>query len=269
MSLLYSERLRILLAERSVRVLRIDKGAQGGELVFSVQLDTPASLDDPATLLAAVRAWLDSQPVRRRALDIVLSDALVRYAVVPWSDLVRTPAQREQFARLILEPVLGTATDWHVRCSPAAYPQAFLACALPCELLRQIDPWPADGRSTVVRSVTPLFMQVFNDAAAFFPEEGMLVVNGPDRCMIAGWRARVWRGIRPYPVQHDAGELRALVRREQLLHGLADESQVSCADLSGDCLLESDALNGFIALSGGWAGVMARFASAAEPDAVT
>jgi hypothetical protein len=268
-SLLYSERLRILLAERSVRVLRVGPRKSGVQHAYSFRLDTPASPGDVATVLGAVRAWLEALPARRRALDLVLSDALVRYAVVPWSDLVRTPAQSEQFARLILEPVLGSATDWHVRCSPAGYRQAYLACALPCELLRQIDPWPADSRATVVRSVTPLFMQVFNDSAVSLPDEGMLIINGPDRCMIAGWRARVWQGIRPYPVQHDASELLALTRREQLMHSLADESPVSCADLSGDGLLESDALQGFVELSRGWGSVTAPSAGAVEPDAVT
>lgn len=116
-----------------------------------------------AGLLADFEAQLAGRALRKSArLRCVIGGEAVRYAVVPWSDELSSPTQRQRLAEQTYFETYGdVARGWTVCHHGATYGAAALACAIETPLL--------DGLETVARayglalaSVQPVLMHAFN-----------------------------------------------------------------------------------------------------------
>lgn len=114
-------------------------------------------------LLDVFTRELDARALRRRSeLVCVLGGPLVRYRVVPWSDALARPHQRQVLAESCFHQAYGEASrGWQVREHVLRHGAAGLACAIDAA-------WPqrladaAQARGLRLASVQPSLMQVHN-----------------------------------------------------------------------------------------------------------
>ena len=106
---------------------------------------------------------LDRLALRRGArLTCVVAGEGVRYRIVPWSDELVSPQQRQVFVRHCFTEAFGEAAhDWTVRAHPARYGAATLACAIDTAVLDRLDAL-AQARHLSLVSVQPSLTHAHN-----------------------------------------------------------------------------------------------------------
>ena len=199
MSRLFPDRLRITLAPAQIAL---------GEK--TVPCD-PALGSEPWQ--GALQA-LQTLQLPRAKVGVVLSNAFVRYALVPWSDALSGEAEEAAYVRHHFLRVHGErAKGWSFRASPAPAGAARLCSAIDSALL--------DGLKKSVKklvSVQPALMAAFNRCRGEIPAAGAwLALVEPERACIGlhakgGWQA----------VQNARGEWLAILERER--HRLAGDA---------------------------------------------
>lgn len=210
MSHLFPERLEIGLAPAEVQVAR--RGVQ----TRRVACDAAPGAEPWHGALAALEALAPLPPSR---VTVVLSNHFVRYAVVPWSDALGTPAEEEAYLRHHFAKVHGErARGWRLRSSEGVAGAPRLASAVDAALIEALEQrFPRRAWRGLV-SVQPLLMRKFNAWRALVPAQGAwLVLAEPGRSCVAllaggGWRT-VQNGQEPWPELlertryrvHDAG----------------------------------------------------------------
>lgn len=116
-----------------------------------------------AELLADVERQLDERAPRKSSrLRCIIGGDTVRYAVVPWSDELTSPPQRQRLAEQTYFETYGDlARGWTVCHQAAGYGAAGLACAIERPLLDGLDA-AARARGLTLVSVQPALMHAFN-----------------------------------------------------------------------------------------------------------
>lgn len=105
---------------------------------------------------------LDTPEWSNARVRAVIGDQWVRYAVVPWSDSLSSPAERKGYARELLAGVFGDVfADWQVSVSEAPPGEARLACAMPNALLEAIDTVVRNHGQKLI-SVQPQLIAAYN-----------------------------------------------------------------------------------------------------------
>lgn len=167
-------------------------------------------------------------------VTIELSSHFVRYALVPWSDALSTPAEEEVYVRHHFAKIHGErARGWSVRASEAAPGAARLASAVDAALIAGLRK-TFEGKKAKLVSIQPALMARFNAARGAVPAAGAwLVLAEPDRACIALHGGRAWRAV-----QNARGEWRAALERER--HRLEGDSP-SLVLLAGAALPAQDA----------------------------
>ncbi len=136
--------------------------AEGAALAAPAEPQT-TRLD--ALLAAFERALEERKPPRGARLTCIIAGDAARYRVVPWSDELASPAQRQVLAEHCFREAYGDAArGWAVRLQPARYGAAALACALDVALLDRLDAL-AQSRQLRLVSVQPSLMHAFNASA--------------------------------------------------------------------------------------------------------
>lgn len=153
-------------------------------------------------------AALEPGPCRA---TVELSNALVRYALVPWSDALATPAEEELYVRHHFAKIHGErAKGWAVRASEASAGEARLASAVDAALVDALKK-SFQGKKARLVSIQPALMSRFNAARKALPREGAwLVLAEPGRACVALHGARGWAGV-----QNAKGDWRAALERER------------------------------------------------------
>jgi hypothetical protein len=104
----------------------------------------------------------DLQPGTR--LTCVLAGEGVRYRLVPWSDELSSPSQRQLVAQQCFTEAYGEAArGWTVRQHTAGHGAAALACAIDTALLDRLDAL-AQARRLKLVSVQPSLIHAYNEA---------------------------------------------------------------------------------------------------------
>lgn len=140
----------------------------------------------------------------------VVPNALVRYAVVPWSDDLASPEEEEAYVRHHFVRIHGErARGWAVRASPEARGRPRLCSALDPALLSSIKT-SYQGKKAKLVSIQPALMAAFNRARKSIPADGAwLVMAEEGRACVAlysgGWRS----------VQNARGSWQDLLERER------------------------------------------------------
>lgn len=207
MSRLFPEKLRVLLTPGEVLA--------GGRSIAS----DPAAGPEPwQGAVAALRTLEWTQLCR---VTLVLSNHFVRYAVLPWSDGLATPAEEEAYLRHHFAKIHGErAKGWSLRASEAPRGALRLASAIDTALVEALKAaFPKNGKAKLV-SVQPELMEAANRWRQAIPPAGAwLVLAEPERACIALHAEHGWRSV-----QNAKGDWFTLLDRERYrLHGAEGE----------------------------------------------
>lgn len=186
-------------------------------------------------------AQLERLELGNARVTIELSGHFVRYALVPWSEALATPAEEEVFVRHHFAKIHGErAKAWSVRASEAAAGAPRLASAVDAALIASLRDLFKKKAAKLV-SIQPALMARFNASRGAVPAGGAwLVLAENDRACIALHGARAWRAV-----QNARGEWRAALERER--HRVEGEAP-SLVLLAGAPLPSGDASFDFKAL---------------------
>ena len=132
-----------------------------------------------------------------RKASVVLADALVRYALLPWSEAVRTHEQWLGLARHRFSALHGAvAADWDVKVTETASRGPRLACAVDQELLDAVAS-ACESAGVNLASVQPFLVAAFNGLRGRIGVGSCwIVVEEPGRLTLALIQRGVWLAVR-------------------------------------------------------------------------
>ena len=148
----------------------------------------------------------------RARVTVVLSNHFVRYALVPWSAALATPAEEAAYLRHHFAKIHGErAKGWLFRAAEGRRGEPRLASAVDGELIGAIKAIFAKAGKAKLVSVQPALMHVFNSTRVTVPDAGAwLVIAEPDRACVALHANGAFRAV-----QNAKGEWRTLLERER------------------------------------------------------
>jgi hypothetical protein len=195
---LFPEDLRVRLAPAEVLA--------GGS---SIACDPTLGAEPWQGAIATLRNMEWTKPCK---VTVVLSNHFVRYAVIPWSDGLATPAEEEAYLRHHFAKIHGErAKSWTPRASEDRRGLPRLASAIDTALLEELKgAFPRGSKASLV-SVQPELMEAINRWRADIPAAGAwLVLAEPSRACLAMHREGGWRSV-----QNAKGEWLTLLERER------------------------------------------------------
>ncbi len=209
MSRLFPDAVTVRLAPSTLTVTRKGRGRSA-----SPPLQAPCEPDS-----SAMEPWrsavvaLAAMPLAPCRLTIELSNHFVRYALVPWSERLSSPAEEETYLRHHFARVHGDkALAWAVRASEAPPAAPRLASAVDAPLIEAIKGAVRRKPGIKLASIRPLLMSAFNAWRGAVPPAGAWVVLAePERACVALHGPAGWRSV-----QSARGAWRALLDRERM-----------------------------------------------------
>ena len=224
MSLSWRKRVQILLGRERVAVGRLPRGY--GETPGACHVERCARAEERGVWHGAVDALdaaLRAFGCRGATATVILSNAFLRYQVVPWNDQIGGGAERDALVRHGFKRVFGDAVDgWAIRVSDERYGAPAVASAVDRDLLAAVGK-AARGHGVRIASVQPYLMWAFNrwrpimDTGDFC----LALIENSHVCLALAAGGR-WRAVRGAPMASGdpQGELGALVERELCLAAL-------------------------------------------------
>lgn len=209
MSRLFPDRVFVALAPSRLTVERRRGGlGRAGVETQHLACDPRPGSQSWQGALAALSA-IELPPCR---VTLELSNHFVRYALVPWSGALATPAEEEAYVRHHFGMIHGErAKAWAVRATGAAPGAPRLASAVDRALLEAISAIFKGRRGVTLASIQPQLMGRFNAWRDAVPPSGAWVVMAePDRACIALHGRAGWRSV-----QNAKGSWRGLLERER------------------------------------------------------
>ncbi|MYM90383.1 hypothetical protein GTP91_24825 [Rugamonas sp. FT82W] len=224
MSLLRRKRYSARLTPSAVTLAELEGIVRPAPWMVAV---LPAPTDVSWTVAEAV-AEMDrhftKQGGRRGSIDIVLADAFVRYAVLPWSEKLSGQQEVEALARIRLEELFGTAVAaWDIVVDRREFGHGGLVCAVAPNfpnLLREC----CAAHNLTLRSLMPDFMERYNRLRGQIKAIEFLYASVADgRCQIAYRNDTGWHSMRAVSMrEHSAEALTDILQREILLQDCPD-----------------------------------------------
>lgn len=211
--------LRILLGTQALELASIEwrwRGERTGAARVLAVAPPAAGLPAWQGALAALATQLPAGAPAR--VDVVLSNELMRFAVLPWVAGLDGADERDGLARHAFAAAHGSAAEtWELRFSDQAWGAPLLASAVDAELLAALRDRLAE-HGWRLGSVQPLFAWTYNRWRAQIAEPSFwFVAAEPRRLCIARHGAGGWESVRSHRVVRDwARELPVLLTRERL-----------------------------------------------------
>jgi hypothetical protein len=194
-SRLFPDRLVIRLSPAEVAAARF-RGFVRKRIVEtrSVACDPAFGTEPWHGALAAIDALEIAQPC---AVTVILSNHFVRYAVVPWSDALDSPAEEDAYVRHHFVKIHGErAKTWLLRSSESAGGAPRLVSAVDAGLIEALGKRFPKGGKARLASVQPQLMSKFNEWRGLVPAQGAwLVLAEPDRACVALHAGGRWRAV--------------------------------------------------------------------------
>lgn len=222
MSLLWPERLALAIYPGRIAWLRAagwrQHVLQKGELHFAEH--------DLSALATAFSSVLE-QSGKRGRVDVLLSNRLVRYALVPNPDNARNLAERKRLASHAFERIHGKeAEGWRIALSHARPGKTALAGAVDIELLDVMHE-AASARRYRIANLRPYLMAAFNSRShRLSGGSGMFAVAEPGRVCVAAWHEGGWAGVQQSHLAPHAAGLPGVLARVGAMAGLTGSESV-------------------------------------------
>ena len=153
-----------------------------------------------ATAIAAACAQIDRLRLAAGTrLHVVVSDALLRYRLVPWHPRLARPAQRQALAEQAFAETFGAvAARWTVLVEPARHGQAGLACAIDTALTESLV-GALQSRQLQLHALQPLLGWVVNPVRRQLDRQHA----GGDSCFVLQHETgSTWLWLGPQGLQH-------------------------------------------------------------------
>ncbi|WP_310451862.1 hypothetical protein [Sulfuritalea sp.] len=193
----------------------------------------PLDAREPARIGAAIGEALSLPEWRHGAIEIVLSHALCKLALVPGGIDVRGRHEEEALYRTSIEEANGElSAGWRVVVAEAPAHLPRLACAIDGALIDALDSAAASSGGRVV-SLRPLLVDAYNARRGEMASGrfGFITVER-ERCCLARIHDGVWQSLRVRRLFDDPEtELASLLRQERVQAGeeCAPDGLLLCA----------------------------------------
>lgn len=160
---LWRNRLYIAIGPERISLLKLGRGLKMRILARHDEAVAPSGKQPSWQALLDKLTQVLSQPEWQNAdVSIVLSNRLVRYAMIPFDAQLQNYSAQEAFARHRLTQIHGVMVEqWELRILPGKTGQPRLVSALDRPLLEGLRQMCATHKLGL-RSVTPYLMPVFN-----------------------------------------------------------------------------------------------------------
>ncbi len=134
--------------------------------------------------------------LKNKEASVVLADRFVRYALLPWSDTLKTHEQWLDLARHRFVAIHGPlANEWEIKFAGTAPGGPRLACAVDRALVDELGARAVAHQVQLV-SVVPFLVAAFNKVRDLTGGSCWLVVEEPGRLTLALFLKGVWVAIR-------------------------------------------------------------------------
>ncbi|HRE19395.1 MAG TPA: hypothetical protein PLW86_20390, partial [Rhodocyclaceae bacterium] len=214
--------------------LRLALSATGAGVVFqpSVEEASPAegmvALEgglDSSTQIEALAEWFRHHAVLKADMQVLVSSACVRYAIVPWQESRRS-ADEAMLAKACLEHRYGSMAGWEIRLDTETYGGSRLACAVPSVWLGGLRAL-ADRFGLRCRDCLPLPVAVWNAwKPAADHSELIFALLEPDSVVFLTRRAGYWVSVHASRAAMNVPAFLLALQREAIVQGF-DEPPVS------------------------------------------
>lgn len=228
MSPLWRDEVGIFLAPTKVVLVRLARGVRP-QPVASVQRTVssnhPSTWDAALASLCEVLAGEEWQAANAR---VVVADAWVRYAVVPWAAALTGAAERRAHAQHVMDQLFGDRVcGWRLALGEQAAGLPGIACAVAAELLEGLMAAAAAARLRVL-SLQPQLIAAYNHWRRTLPDEPGWFVSVDAGTLAAMQLTRGgWSQVRSVRIGDDwSVELRRLRTFGRLAAGSDDGSRV-------------------------------------------
>lgn len=221
---LWRNQLRVVLCADKVIVLFMGKGMRT-QIKHQAILPCACLVGMPAwhSALATLARWLEDNSINKAAVTVTLSDHFVRYALLPFSEEVKTSTEEQVLAQILLEEIYGeSAKKWQVQIGEAGrFSEARLVAAMDEQLLDEIK------KACVIETlhlkiVAPYFVLAFNQFCRRMQDADCLfAVIEAGQMMAASFRNGQLFSVRRTLLSDDFTEsLLNALQREVIMSGL-------------------------------------------------
>jgi hypothetical protein len=179
---------------------------------------------EPANWRPALEALRQILPAHKGdTASVILADQFVRYALLPWSDTLKTHEQWLALARHRFCAIHGPlANEWEIKFAETAPAGPRLACAVDRELVEELGAqfFPHGVR---LASVQPYLVAAFNRVRHMTGGSCWMVIEEPGRLTLALFLRGVWVAIRSRRAdEHWRRVLPEIIERESAFLGLEE-----------------------------------------------
>jgi hypothetical protein len=171
--------------------------------------------------LTALRQAFEQLKFDSLDVEVILSNRFMRYALLPWTDAVKTHAEMVSLSRIQFENLFGPiAKEWHVQSDMPVYGQPGMACALDSALLASLRSLSSERRLRLV-SVQPHLMLVINRWRQRFGRNALILLAESAQCIFLSLREGMLHSVRTVKLNElNESELQVAIDREILFQGL-------------------------------------------------
>lgn len=214
------ERIRLALHADRAALVRLG-GRQRRSIAATQIVSFPVDAREPGRIGEAIGKALSPPEWRHGAIEIVLSHALCKLALVPGGIDVRGRVEEDALYRSCLEEANGELpAGWRVAVAEAPAHLPRLACAIDGALIDALDTAAASSGGRVA-SLRPLLVDAYNARRAEMARGRFgLVTVERERCCLARIQDGVWQSLRVRRLFDELEtELASLLRQERVMAG--------------------------------------------------
>jgi len=180
--------VRLALGAERIDCVRL-RGWRG---VPDEPMSCPLTMQDGAPQLEQVAEWLGQRGGR---LEVVLSNAWVRFVIVPWQEALANEALALEFARVLFHDQYGEASNgWHLSLTPFYPGRPRIAVALDARWYGALKDLAARCRLRL-SSVRPALAAVLGRIGHELPPDALLAMVEPRRLALLQLAQGEWHNV--------------------------------------------------------------------------
>lgn len=236
MSLSLHNTLRVVLCPDKVILLGRRKGfKQNIQLQTSLACESMQEGAGWQAALGTLKSWLHEHPQPRSRVSFILSNRFVRYALIPWSDEVKSAQEEQGLAQAVFADIYGNmCSEWSIAVAGTGYQQPLLAAAIDaglCSSIRQL----CVGTGLILESIQPWLTVAYSH---FRPQietttSGLFAIEESGQLVTLALQNKEMVSVRKEPVA-GAEHLGDCLQRELIYCGFAKAVPIRVHNQSGN-----------------------------------